>query len=699
MIRILAGLVFCLLTVTAAFSAEFEDQIESWSLKLDQIDANIGDAVDTGEELDGYRGDLTQIRGDLRAAISKREAELAPLSQGLEKLGPAPEDDQTEPPGLVEERRRMSTRIEALSAGLRLAQNLELRVNSLIDRSLELRRALFTEQLLTRTPGIFDPGVLRLADENAHRKLSQLVAESAFLYQAGQSTWGEKLRTAIGLLTIVALMVLIFRLKRRAESWLTQGLVRGEPNPHRATISVTLTSVRLVLPSTAFGIAFLWLSNSALIGPFGAAVIQNCAVLVFFVIGACGLSGAYFAPNEPSLRISGLPDRAAWHAWCWVVALAVVVGLDQMFVADGIAALGLSVEALVTINSFLLIPGGISLWMVATILRPARPVTLNDGDGDGEEITSHSLFSRVIGLVRVLVRLAAVASPVLALLGFFSASRFFFFPAVFSGAVLGFAILLFYSVREGVEQFTHDNKSETHQVQLIPVVVGFILTCVAIPILMLIWGATTADLRNVWLVIRDGISVGEIRLSPVDIVGFLIVFSVGYVITKMIQGVMNRNVLPLTGLDSGGRDAVSAGIGYLGITIAVFIAISTAGLDLSNLAIVAGALSVGIGFGLQNIVNNFVSGVILLIERPIKAGDWVELTSGMGYVKKVNVRSTEVQTFDRSTLFVPNSELISGSVINWTHSDMHGRLIVKVGTAYGTDPRKVEKILQEIADA
>jgi len=215
--------------------------------------------------------------------------------------------------------------------------------------------------------------------------------------------------------------------------------------------------------------------------------------------------------------------------------------------------------------------------------------------------------------------------------------------------------------------------------------------------LLKVWGLPGTQLLSLKDHVIEGFDIGTIRIEPLKIVIAILIFAIMLSIVGWIKRRMDKSWLSRSRMDRGSKEAMISLTGYLGVAIAFLIGLSIAGFELANIALIAGALSVGIGFGLQNIVNNFVSGVILLFERPIKTGDWIVVGGTEGYVKKISIRATQIQTFDRADVMVPNSELISSQVTNWMFRDSIGRIVVPIGVAYGTDPEKVKEILLDIA--
>ncbi|MCC7252776.1 mechanosensitive ion channel domain-containing protein, partial [Hyphomicrobium sp.] len=246
------------------------------------------------------------------------------------------------------------------------------------------------------------------------------------------------------------------------------------------------------------------------------------------------------------------------------------------------------------------------------------------------------------------------------------------------------------------EQVGLDSDQSTALTRTLSVTLNAALALLTLPLILLTWGYSLPE-AFAWLrAALFGFEVGDFRISFARIALAGVLFVALVFVTRVLQRWIDRALIGSRRVDPGIANSIHTAIGYSGFILAALIAVSYAGLDITNFAIVAGALSVGIGFGLQSIVNNFVSGLILLVERPIKVGDRVSVKGQEGFVRRISVRSTEIETGDKASLIVPNSDLITSSVTNWTHRNALSTVTVKVRAGYQSDPETVRAVLQKV---
>ena len=315
---------------------------------------------------------------------------------------------------------------------------------------------------------------------------------------------------------------------------------------------------------------------------------------------------------------------------------------------------------------------------------------------------------RAYPLLRILILLALIATAIFTTIGYRNLSNYLFFGLLMS--LLAFGVGLFFSwtvadfwihtaQKSGLWQHLLRQRLGLQEDQPLPWIIWFSAmsyTAVWLGVAAFIlyaWGLTHTGFTLIGKYFITGFAIGSFHIQPFRWVIAVLLLVLLFNINTLIQKYLSDNSRIIGHMESGARHSVLSIVRYAGFIIAVLIALSTAGVALHNLAIIAGALSVGIGFGLQNIVNNFVSGLILLLERPIRVGDWVQVGTTQGYVQKMSIRYTLILTFDRTEVFVPNSELISGQVTNWMYTNSVLRLMIPFSIAHDADIPLVKQLL------
>ncbi len=655
-----------------------------WERMAERAEAEIGNRYTSTDRLEEIRAQLAKWRAALLNAQSANSARIATLRQQIEALGPAPAEGETEADEISARRQELASQLVKLQAPGIAAEEAYRRADGLIaeiDRTLRERQA---DQLLQLWPSPLNPGNWPEAAIGFADTVQRLWDETAESWDDPKARGELFDNLPLILVLLVVALALVVYVRRWVEVF-TERLQAGASVRGRHFWALIASLGGIVLPVLGVVALSTALVASGMLGEVGARIVVDLPLAGLVVFTAAWLGARAFPRVQGDEAVLPLPPERRAEGRFLSVVMGLVIAADMLRGA-AMDAQAYS-DATTAVMSFpILLTGGLVLMRLGRTLRKTQEAD--------EKAPSYSL--RLIQLLARGLTVLGILGPVLAGFGYVQAAEAVIYPAMMSFALVTLIFILQRLIGDAWALITRSE--ETARDALVPVLAGFFLAIASLPVLALIWGARFSDLTEIWTRFTEGFQLGSTRISPSNFMVFAGVFVIGYMLTRLFQGALRTTILPKTRMDQGGQTALVAGIGYVGIFLAALIAINAAGLDLSGLAIVAGALSVGIGFGLQNIVSNFISGIILLIERPVSEGDWIEVGGVQGKVRAISVRSTRIETFDRNDVIVPNADLITGRVTNWTRFNLSGRIIIPVAVALGSDTRKVEKLLREIAE-
>ncbi|MEL7213271.1 MAG: DUF3772 domain-containing protein [Pseudomonadota bacterium] len=689
-LRLCLALVFIALAPLAWAQSLTAEQYRAWSDTAERAEEAIAAGRASNAALEQLRSDLVEWREDFDQGQNVNAAQIRTVQSRLSALGAPPADGESEPPEVAERRAELTAQLSALRSPRVQAEEAFSQADSLIleiDRVIRERQA---DALMELGPTPLNPANWAAAVTSVVTSIRAVGEEVIASY--GTSVQQRELRE--NLPTILLYLLLAMLALFRGWRWLDQlqAWLDRKQSPARQRLTHYAISLgQAIIPLLGLVLLVEAVFDSGLVGLRGNAILDVVPVAGAVYLGARWLGRLTFPRRAEIDGLLQVPFEIRRRGRFYVQLAGGIFFVVAILIS--LAEFENWSDATRSIVAFpFLLALGFALTRLGRMIRiGARSETAT---AEGTEATQ-PYRNRVMGLLGRAVILVGFAGPILGAIGYTQAAHFLIYPSLLSLGLLALIVVVQDMISQLYALVTR--RREVPQDSLIPVLIGLCVSVAALPLLALIWGARVADLTELWTQFQNGIRIGETQISPSNFLAFALIFSAGYAVTRLIQGTLRNSVLPKTKLDLGGQNAVVSGLGYVGIFLAALIAITAAGIDLSSLAIVAGALSVGIGFGLQNIVSNFVSGIILLIERPISEGDWIEVGGQMGIVRDISVRSTRIETFDRTDVIVPNADFVSGMVTNWTHGNSVGRVIVPVGVAYGTDTRWVADILMEIA--
>ncbi|UEP24184.1 DUF3772 domain-containing protein [Burkholderia ambifaria] len=678
-------------------------QLKQMQVQQDRIKQQTSNATNS-KELDGL-GEATQ---ELSADVEKLQSELAPqrtqIQAQLDVLGPPPAPGASpETPAVAQQRATLNARKTQIEAALKQAADQKANLANLNDQFAKLHRSLLRNQLAFRSGSIFGAQfwlpLFHLSPDDVQR-LDDFNDE---LRDMLRSSWTPGQRAITTLLLIAALAVWLGgrRLVERGLAWFC--LNRLPPTRlRRSALALATAFSTLLATAVAVQVLYLALARHYELTPSMSDLWDQFAKLAVTCALIAGLGRALLCTKHPSWRLPALADPVALAMRPFPGVLAALLLMSGTLesinrIVDtslSVTLLGRGIVSLV-----------VALTVGASILRANRVRTALAASGEAPEERS-----TLAGLIHAGVTLAIVVSLVALLIGYITVARFITYELVWFEIVLCSVYILTQLTRDASESLFSANLSSGKQIkhlfalddrhleQAHTVVSGLgtslLMLVAAIALVTGGFGTTPSDLLDSAIAMIGGQRLQSLNIMPDRILNAVIGFAIGFYLLRSVRRWLDNEFMPALGMDAGMRVSLVTLFTNVGYVLLVLMTLGLLGVRWSNLAWIVSALSVGIGFGLQEIVKNFVSGLILLTERPVKVGDMVSIAGVEGDIRRINVRATEIQLSDRSTVIVPNSQLISQNVRNVTMGNStQGVATLTLTFPLNTDPVQVRDLL------
>ena len=681
--------------------AQADDDAATVDQRLDTLRKQITTIQKTLDgEADVPDAALSQMKADALAASAEAdkvaadiEPQLAGVQARLAELG-KPAAGTKDAPDVAEQRKQLDHSSSELDSQVKLARLLSVEAAQASEQVTTVRRAQLQARLGERTSSILAGAFWKQLHAESQQTRLRLQNLGQELVDAARAT-----PVSVWVFIVVGIVLLL-----AASVWLSRHLLMLTSTrvPHgrlrRSLHALAVLVLALATPGLVAELLALGLRWNNGVSDKTDVFLGSLVGVICFAGFTAGLGHALLSPNRASWRLLPLSDalaaRMARYPTVFALVMVLVWAAERVSIVINTGfSTAVAVNCIVALVLSITVAYGLlraeRCWRQVRAADPDSPVT--------------PLWLRC---VVVLLWLALAVSLISLLVGYVAFGSFVTKQITWIMVVVCTTYLLTVLVDDvcmllastppppdSANPVLATPKARDQAAVLLSGLGRALIVLLMLMLLLAPFGEGPAELFQRLGKLQDGLAIGEVAIRPGSVIQALLVLLVGYIGVGFFKRWLQNSYLPTTNLDSGMQTSFLTLFGYVGAITAVALALSSAGIGLERIAWVASALSVGIGFGLQAVVQNFVSGLILLAERPVKVGDWVSLGGVEGDIRRINVRATEIQMGDRSTVIVPNSEFITKTVRNVTHASPLGLVQIKLPLPLGTDAEAARALI------